>query len=110
MPVATKELTVEEKSCAMPAPKAEAIRVGDDELFAPVPARKSVKPLAFGTALAGQPIVIKPVATELDAMAADLTALRAGEVAPIATMNAETLTAIEDEHIGAEHSIAPYLY
>ena len=111
MTVATKELTVTEKNEALFAPKAEAIRVGDDDCFAPVSPRKPVKRiLALGTALASQPIVIKTVADELDAMAADLATLQAGLVEPIIVMSAETLDAIESEAIGETFSTQPFLY
>lgn len=111
MTTITRELTVEEKSIAMIAPKAEAIRVGDDDLFAPVPPRKPVKRiLALGTTLVGQPVVIRPVVDELDAMAADLATLQAGLVEPIIVMSAETLDAIESEAIGETFSTQPFLY
>ena len=111
MTTITRELTVEQKSCAMIAPKAEAIRVGDDDCFAPIAPRNPVRRiLALGTALAGQPVVIKTVANELDAMAADLMALRAGVVEPVVTIDEATLNTVEDEHIGEAFSTQPFLY
>ena len=106
-----RELTVEEKSSAMIAPKAEAIRVGDDDLFAPVAPRKPVKPFALGTTLAGKPIVIKSVAvTELDAMSADLAKLQAGLVEPVVRLTSEQLDEIESERPGEDFSTQPFLY
>ena len=109
MTTITRELTVEEKSIAMIAPKAEAIRVGDDDLFAPVPPRKPVKRiLALGTTLVGQPVVIRPVVDELDAMAADLATLQAGLVEPVVRLTSEQLDEIESERPGEEISTRPW--
>lgn len=114
MTTITKELTVTEKNETMFAPKAGAIEIDECDCFKPV-AKVVRKPrfVALGTALANQPVIVNPVdidTSEAAMMAADLAALQAGVVEPIATMDAETLDAIEDEKIGELFSTAPYLY
>lgn len=46
--------------------------------------------------------------SELDAMNADLDALRAGEVKPLATMTLDEAAAVGQEWIGAEYSVRPW--
>ena len=45
---------------------------------------------------------------ELEFMAVTLTTLRLGLAKPVAVMEAEALTEIEDERIGADYSERPY--
>ena len=110
---------MQDHSNAMWVEREPAIEVDDCDCFAPV--RKWEKPVHITPVELGEILVeivkpgstvafFAPVVSELDAMAADLALLQAGDVEPVVTMDAETLDAIESEAIGEAFSTQPYLY
>lgn len=66
--------------------------------------------LVVDAAIEARHVEVHAFADELAAMDADLAALRAQVVEPVAKMTDEQLEQIEAEHIGAEHSAKPFLY